>query len=146
MLDARLPLGSCAATPSRAMIGTSPRCSRKKPSRVMMESKLPKRRSTRSRKLARTDSPTASAPPSTPVAVATPSSTARFVRQYHRRLRANKVEVRMPQLVSNRKLRGQIRTMGHHDQDGFLPAVQLQQESADHAGGRLIEVTGGLVA
>ena len=43
------------------------------------------------RKLARTDSPTRAAPPSTPVAVATPSSTAKFVRQYHARLRASRV-------------------------------------------------------
>ena len=65
--------------------------SRKKPLRITTESVLPSRSKTRSRKEARTDSPTRAAPPSTPVAVATPSSTAKFVRQYHVRLRASRV-------------------------------------------------------
>ena len=71
----------------------------KKPVPLTTYAALPRRPSTRLRKLARTESPTSSAPERTAVAVATPSTTARFVRQNQARLRASRVEVRMTQLV-----------------------------------------------
>ena len=55
--------------------------SRKKPEPATTESVAPSRFKNRSRKLARTDSPTSAAPARTETAIATPSTTARFVRQ-----------------------------------------------------------------
>src|ERR1039458_2276247 len=122
------------------------RSSRKKPLRVLFRSVLPSRVSTRSRRLVRTESPTSSAPPNTPAAVATPSSTARFVRQYHVRLRANRVEVRISQFVPQWEPGGQFRAVSHHHEDGLLPLVQFEQERSHHVGGCLVEIAGGLVA
>src|SRR6185295_19323857 len=104
------------------------------------------RPSTRSRKLARTESPTSRAPASTPVAVATPSSTARFVRQYHARLRASRVEVCMTQLVSHGKLPGQIDAVGHDNQNGLLEPVQLHQQIRHNTRGSFVHIAGGLIA
>src|SRR5438094_2783024 len=151
MAIARRPLGSWAAVPSIAINGhagptSSASCSRKKPPLAITAAALPRRAYTRSRKLARTESPTSSAPARIPVAVATPSSTARLVRQYHVRLRASRVEVRMPQLVSHRKLRGQIPAMRHQDEDGFLPPVQLQQQTGHYSGRSFVQVAGRFVA
>src|SRR5437879_605107 len=120
--------------------------SRKKPLREMTKSAWPNRSSTRSRRLERTESPTNSAPPSTPTAVETPSSTARFVRQYHVRLRASRVEVRMTQLVPDGEPGGQLCVVRYHHQDGLLPLVQLEQQRSHHIGRRLIEVARRLVA
>src|SRR5712692_10730326 len=102
--------------------------SRKKPLREMTKSALPSRASSRSRRLERTESPTSSAPPSTPTAVETPSSTARFVRQYHARLRASRVEVRITQFVPDGEPGSQLRAVRHHHQDGLLPSMQLKQQ------------------
>src|SRR2546427_12221438 len=88
--------------------------SRKKPLRVMTKSALPSRASTKSRRLERTESPTSSAPPSTPTAVETPSSTARFARQYHVKLPASRGEVRVTQLVPDREPGGQLCAIRHH--------------------------------
>src|SRR2546422_5302695 len=106
--------------------------SRKKPLREMTKSVLPSRSSTRSGRLERTESPTSSAPPSTPTAVETPSSTARFVRQYQVRLRASRVEVRMTQFVPDGEPGGQLCVVRYHHQDGLLPLVQLEQRSEEH--------------
>src|SRR5579872_3427404 len=119
---ARRLLDSWAATPVAWIIGhagpsSAASCSRKNPPPVMTDSVLPSRPITRSRRLARTESPTSSAPASTAVAVATPSSTARLVRQNHARLRANRVEVRMPQLVLLGESGGQVGAVGHNNQD-----------------------------
>src|SRR2546428_3299578 len=113
---------------------------------MMTKSASPSRASTKSRRLERTESPTSSAPPSTPTAVETPSSTARFVRQYHVRLRASRVEVRMTQLVPDGEPGGQLRVVRYHHQDGLLPLVQLEQQRSHHIGRRLIEVARRLVA
>src|SRR5579862_2436348 len=83
--------------------------SRKNPLRATTYCVLPSRASARSRRLARTESPTSSAPPSTPAAVATPSTTARFVRQYHARLRASRVDVRIAY-----KMVGQVGHAAYH--------------------------------
>ena len=56
-------------------------CSRKNPCDTTTRSALPSRCRTRSRRLARTDTPTINAPASTATAMATPPMTARFVRQ-----------------------------------------------------------------
>src|SRR5436190_17938256 len=139
MPAARRLLASCVAIPSSAMMGqaepnSSASFARKNPAPLITYSVFPKRPSTRSRKLARTESPTINAPPSTTVAVATPNSTARLVRQNQVRLRASKVEVRMAQLVSRREFRSQIAAVGHHNQDRLLPPVQVQEQIGDHAG------------
>src|SRR5437016_756303 len=102
--------------------------SRKNPWLVTTDSVLPSRLSTRSRRLARTESPTKRAPASTAVAVVAPSSTARLVRQNQVRLRASRVEVRMAQFVSRGKSRGQIAAVGHHDQDCLLPPMKFQKQ------------------
>src|ERR1039458_4001411 len=122
------------------------RSSRKKPLRGTPYAVLPSRVSTRSRRLVRTESPTSSAPPNTPAAVATPSSTARFVRQYHVRLRANRVDVRISQFVPQGEPGGQFRAVSHHHEDGLLPPVQFKQQGGYHVRGCLIEIAGGLVA
>src|ERR1039458_10365580 len=122
------------------------RSSRKKPLRGTPYAVLPSRVSTRSRRLVRTESPTSSAPPNTPAAVATPSSTARFVRQYHVRLRANRVDVRISQFVPQGEPGDQFRAVSHPHEEGFLALVQFEQERSHHVGGCLVEIAGGLVA
>src|SRR5690348_1659459 len=94
--------------------------SRNQPLREMTVSALPSRASTSSRRLDRTESPTSSAPPRTPAAVATPSSTARFVRQYQARLRASRVEIRISQLVSQGEAAGELRAVRDYQQNSLL--------------------------
>src|SRR2546422_2873628 len=118
----------------------------KKRLREMTKSAWPSRPSARSRRLERTEPPPSRPPRSTPTAVETPSSTARFVRQYHVRLRASRVEVRMTQLVPDGEPGGQLRVVRYHHQDGLLPLVQLEQQRSHHIGRRLIEVARRLVA
>src|SRR4029079_9831638 len=117
-------------------------CSRNQPLRETTVSALPSRASTRSRRLARTESPTTSAPPRTPAAVATPSSTATFVRQYQARLRASRLEIRMTQFVSHGEAAGQLRAVRDYQQNGLLLAMEFQQQRRHHGGGILIQVAG----
>jgi hypothetical protein len=90
--DARRPLASSATTPLTAITGADATCaacpssparaSRKKPPERTTWETPPRRRRARSRRLARTESPTRSAPPRTATAVATPAITAACTRQW----------------------------------------------------------------
>ena len=40
----------------------------------------------------------------------------------------------------------QLEVVGHHDQNGALVSMKLEQEGSDRLGGRAIEVPGGFVA
>src|SRR3989442_1932063 len=150
--------------------------SRKNPEEGPAAWARPSRCSTRSRRLPRTESPTSSAPESTATAVATPATTAAFVRQKYARPRRTSwrdciswlvpkcnhedtktrrekglallgsTQLSVDELEANRKVGRELGAVCHDDEDGLLPPVHIQEEGRHVPGRCAIEVARRLVA